>query len=64
MLRRINVPDMQVGDIYEVIVNWKDMNNFYFCQMEVTDENPSWRDVANGILSLRSMSAEAFQPCC
>lgn len=40
MYASINCPDMQVGDIYEVIVNWKDMSNFSFAQIEVTVEDP------------------------
>ena len=36
----INCPDMHVGDIYEVIVNWKDMSNFHYAQIEVTIEDP------------------------
>lgn len=42
MVAWINCPDMRVGDIYEIIVNWKDMNNYHFGQVEVTVESPQF----------------------
>lgn len=35
-----NAPDIQEGDIYEIIINWKNMSNYHFAQIEATSEDP------------------------
>lgn len=36
----VNLPDMQVGDVYEIILNWKNMQNFHFVEVEPTIIDP------------------------
>lgn len=40
MVAWVNCPDIQVGDIYELILNWKDMSTYFFAQIEATLESP------------------------